>query len=81
MPEKYVDLHMHTTASDSTSSPAEVLEHTLKAGLSAIAITDHDTLDGFIAIQKLNSNQDLEILPAVELSANYKGRMFTSLGT
>ena len=73
MPEKYVDLHMHTTASDSTSSPTEVLEHALKAKLSAIAITDHDTLEGFIAIQKLNSSQDLEILPAAELSANYKG--------
>ncbi len=73
MPEKYVDLHLHTTASDSTSSPAEVLEYALKVGLSAIAITDHDTLDGFLAIQKLNSNPELEIIPAVELSCNYKG--------
>lgn len=80
MPEKYVDLHMHTTASDSTSSPQEVLEHTLKVRLSAIAITDHDTLDGFLDIQKLNSNPDLEVLPAVELSANYKGEDLHIIG-
>src|SRR3990170_2539611 len=80
MPEKYVDLHMHTTASDSTSSPAEVLEYTLKVGLSAIAITDHDTLDGFLAIQKLNSHPELEIIPAVELSANYKGEDIHIIG-
>ena len=41
-----VDLHVHSTASDGTLSPAAVVEQAAAAGLSAIALTDHDTVDG-----------------------------------
>ena len=41
-----IDLHIHTTASDGTFTPAEVVAHALKLKLKAIAITDHDTLAG-----------------------------------
>ncbi|MCU0619956.1 MAG: PHP domain-containing protein [Gemmatimonadales bacterium] len=41
-----VDLHVHTTASDGTAPPATVVRRAAEAGLSAIAITDHDTIDG-----------------------------------
>lgn len=42
-----IDLHVHTTASDGTFTPAQVVELARDAGLSAIAITDHDTVSGY----------------------------------
>ncbi len=42
----FVDLHVHTTASDGTASPAEAVAMAKELGLSAIAITDHDTVSG-----------------------------------
>ena len=41
-----IDLHTHSTASDGTMSPADLVKYAHKKGLSAIAITDHDTIDG-----------------------------------
>ena len=46
MPVRFVDLHTHTTASDGTDSPAEVVRKAARLGLAAVAITDHDTLSG-----------------------------------
>ncbi len=42
----YVDLHLHTTASDGVLSPAEIVRYAKAKGLQAIAITDHDTIEG-----------------------------------
>ena len=53
MPEKYIDLHIHTNASDGTSLPDEVYHRALKFGLAAFAITDHDTLDGYYHIRHI----------------------------
>ena len=47
-----IDLHAHSTASDGTYAPAEVAELAQKIGLSAIALTDHDTIDGLEEFQK-----------------------------
>ena len=44
------DLHIHTTASDGLFSPEQVLAMAARAGLSHIAITDHDTIAGFLAL-------------------------------
>ncbi len=41
-----IDLHTHSTTSDGTMSPADLVKYAHKKGLSAIAITDHDTIDG-----------------------------------
>lgn len=43
---KIVDLHAHTTASDGSYTPTELVRYAKKKGLSAIAITDHDTIAG-----------------------------------
>ena len=48
MKKDYIDLHVHTNASDGLFTPSEIVENSLKLGLKAIAITDHDTVDGYV---------------------------------
>ena len=64
-----IDLHIHTTASDGTFTPSEIVAHAVKLKLKAIAITDHDTLAG--SSEALNSSipTALEFLTGVEISA------------
>jgi predicted metal-dependent phosphoesterase TrpH len=64
-----IDLHIHTTASDGTFTPSEIVAHAIKLKLKAIAITDHDTLAG--SSEALNSGipAALEFLTGVEISA------------
>ncbi len=69
---QFVDLHMHTNCSDGVFTPAEILEKVRSAKLSAFAITDHDTIDGFKAVQNLLNEGDPELICGVELSASYK---------
>ena len=42
--EKYIDLHTHTTSSDGSMTPEELIRHAYSKGLAAVAITDHDTI-------------------------------------
>ena len=70
---KRIDLHLHTTKSDGLRSPSEVLELVRDRGLSAFAITDHDTIDGFLAVRGMLENGDPELVPGVELSCTRPG--------
>ncbi|ACV63848.1 PHP domain protein [Desulfofarcimen acetoxidans DSM 771] len=63
-----VDLHVHTTASDGTDSPEEVVKRAWRLGLEAIAITDHDVLEGILPAQKEARDKNIDIVPGVELS-------------
>ncbi len=74
--DKFVDLHVHTTASDGTYSAEAVLIRALKLGLQAIAITDHDTVEGYIAAPK----NIIEVIPGIELTVDYLGREIHLLG-
>jgi len=65
---KYADLHVHTFYSDSTFSPEEVVSCAKDKGLSAIAICDHDSIDGIEPCQKIGAPVDLEIIPGIELT-------------
>jgi hypothetical protein len=65
---KYADLHVHTFYSDSTFSPEEVVSCAKEKGLSAIAICDHDCIDGIEACQKFGSTLGIEVVPGVELT-------------
>ncbi len=73
------DLHVHTTHSDGVYTPAQVVELARRAGLRALAITDHDTISG-IEPARAAAGSQLEIIPAVEVSAEYQGREFHALG-
>lgn len=66
-----VDLHIHTTASDGTLTPAEVVHAAIESGLSAIAITDHDTTEGLEAALTAAEGTGLEVIPGIELSAEH----------
>ncbi len=65
----YVDLHTHTTASDGVLPPEQVVDAAAAAGLKAIAITDHDTVDGVERATAAAAPLGIRIVPGVELSA------------
>jgi len=66
-----VDLHIHSTASDGKLSPAEVVRRAVELGLSVIAITDHDTVDGIAtALETAAAFPGLTVIPGVEISTD-----------
>ncbi len=80
MKKDYIDLHVHTNASDGLFTPSEVVENSLKLGLGAIAITDHDTVDGYVEASRMVDAKVMEVVPGVELSSNHKGADVHILG-
>ncbi|MDO8580056.1 MAG: PHP domain-containing protein [Candidatus Omnitrophota bacterium] len=71
---KWADLHIHTFYSDSTSSPQEVIQQAIDQGLSCIAIADHDTVDGIAPTIEAAKEFGIEVIPAIELSAELNGK-------
>jgi len=63
------DLHIHTYFSDSTSSPQEVVDDAVKAGLCCIAVTDHDIVEGVVPAMQAALPHALEVVPGIELSS------------
>jgi 3',5'-nucleoside bisphosphate phosphatase len=63
-----IDLHTHTTASDGTYSPEELVRAALEVGLSALAITDHETFAGFEAAVPYAANMGIELVRGIELN-------------
>jgi len=74
-----VDLHVHTSASDGTLAPAEVIEAAAQAGLVAVAITDHDTVDGVSEALAAGERLGVEVVPGVEFSVAFAGPGFMHL--
>ncbi len=70
--EKYIDLHTHSLCSDGSMTPTEVVEAAHKAGLSAIALSDHDTVAGVNEAIEAGTRLGVEVIPAIELSAASK---------
>ena len=68
-----IDLHIHTTASDGTCTPEEVVRGAAAMGLSAIAVTDHDTCAGYRAAAAEGEKQGVEVVPGIEISTKYGG--------
>lgn len=77
---KYADLHIHTYYSDSTFSPEEVVSTADKQGLSAIAICDHDCVDGIEECRKLALPVGIEVVPGVELTVEKEDAEIHILG-
>ncbi len=80
MTDRFADLHIHTFFSDSTASPAEVVDEAVRADLACIAVADHDTLDGIADTLAAAAPHGLEVISAVELSSDYKGKDIHILG-
>ena len=71
---KVVDLHSHSTASDGSYSPSELVDLANDQGLSALALTDHDTVSGIDEFLQASSYSELEAVPGVEVSVEYGGK-------
>lgn len=65
---KYIDLHTHSTCSDGTLTPSEVVKHAKDKGLSAIALTDHDTIDGLQEAIETGKRIGVEVITGIEFS-------------
>ncbi|MGL5000756.1 MAG: PHP domain-containing protein [Cetobacterium sp.] len=79
MKERY-DLHTHTTYSDGTFSVQELLKRAKYVGLTGIAITDHDTMEGILEAREIAKNLDLDFISGIEFSCSYNGYEIHILG-
>jgi predicted metal-dependent phosphoesterase TrpH len=75
-----IDLHIHTTASDGMLTPSQVVRLAKERNLKAIAITDHDSIDGVREALDQGRRVSLEVIPGVEISANSKAGNLHLLG-
>jgi len=67
------DLHVHSTCSDGTVAPAEVVRRGRDAGLAAMALTDHDTFDGVAEALDAGARLGIRVVPGIELSLPHAG--------
>ena len=76
-----VDLHLHTVASDGRLTPTEMVDLIASRGITVAAISDHDTTNGVKeAMEAAKAHQNLEIIPAIELSTDIPGDEVHMLG-
>ena len=78
--EGLVDLHTHTTASDGTLTPRQLVEYAREKGLAAVAVTDHDTVSGLGEALAAGEELGLPVAPGVELSSCLEGREIHVVG-
>lgn len=77
----YIDLHVHSSASDGSLTPEEVVELAKHAGLTSFALTDHDTVEGVErALDHAKKIKDIEVIPGTELSCYYNNREIHIVG-
>lgn len=67
-----IDLHIHTTASDGTFTPEEIVREASRLGLAAVAITDHDTAAGYARAAAEGEKCGLEVVPGIEISTKFR---------
>jgi len=77
---RYIDLHIHSNFSDGTLPPAGLIKAAKEADLSAVALTDHDTLAGLAEAESAGTDANIEVIAGVELSANHNGNSVHILG-
>ena len=75
-----LDLHVHSTASDGTVSPEEVVERAIAGGLDVLALADHDTVAGVERAIAAARGRMLHIIPAIEMSSTFEGTDIHILG-
>ncbi len=75
-----IDLHAHSTASDGSFSPSELIHHAASLQIELMALTDHDTLDGLEEFHEAGKMMGIETLSGIELSVDYDGGSLHLLG-
>ena len=78
--EKFCDLHTHSLYSDGTASPAELVREAKKEGLSAVTLTDHNTVAGLSEFTAAAKEQGIEGVCGIEFSADFESREIHILG-
>ena len=76
----FVDLHTHSTASDGTYSPTELLQRAKDAGLRVLALTDHDSTGGIEEATQAARNLNIEFIPGIEINTDVSGGEIHVLG-
>lgn len=76
----FIDLHVHSTASDGAKTPEELVRYACEKGLYAFALTDHDTVSGIPAALLAARNYPVKVIPGVEISSALGGRIIHILG-
>lgn len=76
----FVDLHVHSNASDGTFSPSQVVELAKNSGLDAFALTDHDTTAGVPEALEKGRDLNIEVIPGIEVSSSFDGTEIHILG-
>jgi 3',5'-nucleoside bisphosphate phosphatase len=66
-----IDLHTHSHCSDGTDAPAELIRHAVEASLHVVALTDHDTADGWHEAEQAAACHELRLIPGMEVSCRY----------
>lgn len=74
------DLHLHTTYSDGTYKPEEIIDLARRSGLAAVAVTDHDTVAGIAPARRAAAGSGVEVIAGVEITAEYLDRELHLLG-
>jgi 3',5'-nucleoside bisphosphate phosphatase len=74
-PDACIDLQMHTTYSDGRWSAEDLFDYLAQESFDLVAVTDHDRVDTVATIQQLGIQRQVSVLPAVEMSAEWHGRM------
>ena len=69
-----IDLHTHSIYSDGSLTVEELIDLAIEKGLSHIALTDHDTVDGVRRAMDYAADKDITVIPGIELSSEYNGR-------
>ena len=75
-----IDLHTHSTVSDGTLSPAELVRLAYRSGITALSLTDHDTAEGNFAARQAAADIGLDFIPGIEISCDYRERNIHILG-
>jgi predicted metal-dependent phosphoesterase TrpH len=69
-----IDLHLHTTASDGTCTPEELVHRAQRVGLRTISVTDHDTMAGVAPAAAAAGDIGMEVVPGIEITSVHNGR-------
>ena len=75
-----IDLHAHSTCSDGTDTPAQLVANAKMAGLDSIAITDHDTTSGWGEAIAAAAHHDVDLVPGIEITTKHQGKTIHLLG-
>lgn len=68
---KYCDLHNHSNNSDGSTTPSQLIDYAIEKGLSAVALTDHNTIDGIFEFQEYAKNKKIEAVSGCEITTEF----------